>query len=145
MSWKDIQQFIKKLNTRTGKRFRLPTEAEWEYACREGGRKVRFCNGKDEASKSGIHYRSSKTKPVASFAPNSFGLYDMSGNVAEWTCSAYTASYDGSEQKCAVSASTYSLRGGSWNYGPWLVRSASRLSLEPDNRYTNLGFRLAQD
>jgi formylglycine-generating enzyme required for sulfatase activity len=113
VSWKDIQQFIKKLNTRTGKRFCLPTEAEWEYACREGGRKVRFCNGKDEASKSGIHYRSSKTKPVASFAPNSFGLYDMSGNVAEWTCSAYTASYDGSEQKCAVSAGYYSLRGGS--------------------------------
>ena len=73
VSWRDIQEFIKKLNALTGKRFRLPTEAEWEYACREGGRKVRFCNGKDEASKSGIHYGSSKTKPVASFAQNSLG------------------------------------------------------------------------
>ncbi len=73
VSWNDVQVFIKKLNARTGKRFRLPTEAEWEYACREGGRKVRFCNGKDEASKSGIHYGRSKTKPVASFAQNSLG------------------------------------------------------------------------
>jgi formylglycine-generating enzyme required for sulfatase activity len=145
VSWKDIQQFIKKLNARTRKRFRLPTEAEWEYACREGGRKVRFCNGKDEASKSGIHYRSSKTKPVASFAPNSLGLYDMSGNVAEWTCSEYKGSYDGSEQKCAASARKYSLRGGSWSSGPGRVRAAYRSFYDPDARHGLIGFRLARD
>jgi formylglycine-generating enzyme required for sulfatase activity len=146
VSWKDIQQFIRKLNARTGKRFRLPAEAEWEYACREGGRKVRYCNGKDEASKSEIHYKGSKTKSVASFAPNSLGLYDMSGNVEEWTCSAYNASYDCSEQKCSVSASWYSLRGGSWNGEPWRVRAAYRYNSYPGNRnYFGLGFRLAQD
>jgi formylglycine-generating enzyme required for sulfatase activity len=145
VSWKDIQQFIKKLNARSGKRFRLPTEAEWEYACREGGRKVRFCNGRDEASKSGIHYGSSKTKPVASFAQNSLGLYDMSGNVFEWTCSAYTKSYDGSEQKCSVSASKYSLRGGSWDLKPGGARAANRVGGSPDARGNFLGFRLAQD
>jgi formylglycine-generating enzyme required for sulfatase activity len=145
VSFNDVQKFIKKLNARTGKRFRLPTEAEWEYACREGGKKVRFCNGKDEASKSGIHYTSSKTKPVASFSPNSLGLYDMSGNVWEWTCSEYKKSYDGSEQECAVSAEDYSLRGGSWDNGPWWVRAALRYVSYPDFRYYGVGFRLAQD
>ena len=145
VSWNDIQQFIMKLNTRSGKGFRLPTEAEWEYACREGGRKVRFCNGKDKASKSEIHFDGSKSKPVASFAPNSLGLYDMSGNVAEWTCSAYTASYDGSEQKCAVSARRYSLRGGSWAYYPRGVRAAARDLDAPAFRYGGIGFRLARD
>ena len=145
VSWKDIQQFIKKLNTRTGKRFRLPTEAEWEYACREGGRKVRFCNGKDEASKSGIHYDRRKTKPVASFSPNSLGLYDMSGNVREWTCSEYKRNYHGSEQKCAVSASKYSLRGGSWFFDQRWVRAADRYNGNPGYRLNYLGFRLARD
>ena len=98
VSFYDVQEFIKKLNARTGKRFRLPTEAEWEYACREGGRKVRFCNGKDIADPSEINFdaRAKYKKPysvvgayrgattlVASFAPNSLGLYDMSGNVEE--------------------------------------------------------------
>ena len=84
-------------------------------------------------------------KPVASFAPNSLGLYDMSGNVYEWTCSEYKRNYRGSDQKCAVSASEYSLRGGSWFNVPWLVRSAYRLSNEPDFRDYDLGFRLARD
>ena len=76
-SWDDIQEFIKKLNARSGKGLRLPTEAEWEYACREGGRKVRYCHGQDEASKSAINYDGSMTKPVASFAPNSLGLEEV--------------------------------------------------------------------
>jgi formylglycine-generating enzyme required for sulfatase activity len=145
VSWNDIQEFIKKLNARSGKGFRLPTEAEWEYACREGGRKVRYCNGKDEASKSGIHYNGGETTPVARFSPNSLGLYDMSGNVAEWTCSQYKKSYDGSEQKCTDSASSYSLRGGSWTLKPGCVRAASRYSYGPGFRNFYLGFRLAQD
>ena len=77
VSFYDVQEFIKKLNARSGKGLRLPTEAEWEYACREGGRKVRYCHGQDEASKSAINYDGSMTKPVASFAPNSLGLEEV--------------------------------------------------------------------
>jgi formylglycine-generating enzyme required for sulfatase activity len=69
----------------------------------------------------------------------------MLGNVYEWTCSQYKKSYDGSEQKCSVSARRYSLRGGSWNYAPRGVRSADRYGYVPDYRYSGLGFRLAQD
>ena len=160
VSWYEIQEFIKKLNARTGERFRLPTESEWEYACREGGRKVRFCNGKNIADPSEINFYGGAeykepysvagvyrvgTTPVAIFAPNSLGLYDMSGNVDEWTCSSYNESYDGSEQECAVSASKYSLRGGSWSHTPWWVRMATRDGDYPADRYFNIGFRLARD
>jgi formylglycine-generating enzyme required for sulfatase activity len=146
VSWNDIQEFIKRLNARSGKGFRLPTEAEWEYACREAGRKVRYCNGKDEPSKASINYKGSKTKPVASFAPNSLGLYDMSGNVWEWTCSEYKKSYDGSEVKCTDSASKYTLRGGSWLDYPVGVRAAYRGTRgDPVDRYGYVGFRLARD
>ena len=145
VSWKDVQEFIKRLNAHTGKRFRLPTEAEWEYACREGGRKVRYCNGKDGASKSEIHFDGYKTKPVASFSPNSLGLYDMSGNVYEWTCSKFESRYDGTEELCVNNTNRYSLRGGSWNEGPWGVRAAYRSGGLPGGRNDFLGFRLARD
>jgi len=145
VSWNDIQEFIKKLSARSGKGFRLPTEAEWEYACREGGRKVRYCNGKDKASRLEINYGGSMPKPVASFAPNSLGLYDMSGNVYEWTCSEYKRNYRGSDQKCAASDRRYSLRGGSWPLGPGWVRATARLYDYPDGRGDSIGFRLAQD
>jgi formylglycine-generating enzyme required for sulfatase activity len=146
VSWYDIQDFIRKLNARTGKKFRLPTEAEWEYACREGGRKVRYCNGMYTASKSEINYGDSKTKPVASFSPNSLGLYDMSGNVREWTCSEYKKRYDGSEERCAVSAGRYSIRGGSWRHETWNVRSAYRDPRGgPVYHHSYLGFRLVRD
>jgi serine/threonine-protein kinase PpkA len=82
---------------------------------------------------------------VGSFKPNAFGLHDMLGNVFEWTCSEYKKSYDGSEQECADRASSYSLRGGSWNGGPRGVRAAYRLSDGPDTRNIYLGFRLARD
>jgi len=157
VSWNDVQEFIEKLNVLTGKRFRLPTEAEWEYACREGGRKVRFCNGKDIADPSEVNFDAraeykeaysvvgayrGATTPVASFAPNSLGLYDMSGNVWEWTCSAYY----GSEQKCSDSADDlYSLRGGSWYDEPWRVRAADRYNYSPAFRANRVGFRLARD
>jgi len=106
---------------------------------------VRFCNGKDEASKSEIHYDGDETEPVASFSPNSLGLYDMSGNVYEWTCSEYEKRYDGSEERCSDRAYDYSLRGGSWGDRPRWVRAASRYDLNPDYRGDFIGFRLARD
>lgn len=147
VSWYNVQEFIEKLNALYGDKhnFRLPTEAEWEYACRERGRKVRYCNGMDQAKKSEIHYHDYKTKPVASFHPNSLGLYDMSGNVWEWTCSNYKDSYDGSEEQCTEQAYRYSLRGGSWSAISKWVRAATRADPNPAARAHNLGFRLAID
>ena len=84
---------------------------------------------------------------MKSFTSNALGLFDMLGNVWEWTCSEYKAlSYDGSEQKCAVSAGRYSLRGGSWKIHPSRVRAADRFhGYVPDACISYLGFRLAQD
>ena len=150
VSWNDIQEFIKRLNGRTRKRFRLPTEAEWEYAARAGTRTARYWGdeiGRNNANCDGCGSRwdNRQTAPVGSFQPNAFGLHDILGNVSEWTCSEYSNSYDGSEQKCAVSPNSYSLRGGSWGNGPGGVRSAYRGYGGPDFRYNTLGFRLAQD
>jgi formylglycine-generating enzyme required for sulfatase activity len=150
VSWDDIQEFIKKLNARTGERFRLPTEAEWEYAARAGTQTSRYWGdgiGMNNANCDGCGSRwdDKETAPVGSFKPNAFGLFDMLGNVYEWTCSEYKENYDGSEQKCAVSASKYSLRGGSWYTEPWRVRAANRYNLGLDSRFFGIGFRLAQD
>ena len=150
VSWHDVQEFIKRLNARSGKRFRLPTETEWGYAARAGTQTVYYWGegiGNNHANCDGCGSRwdNRQTAPVRSFKPNAFGLFDMLGNVYEWTCSQYKESYDGSEQKCAVSASKYSLRGGSWLYEPRYMRSANRSSYGPDYRDYLLGFRLAQD
>jgi formylglycine-generating enzyme required for sulfatase activity len=150
VSWNDIQEFIRKLNRRTGKRFRLPTEAEWEYAARAGTQTASYWGngiGRNNANCDGCGSRwdNEQTAPVGSFKPNAFGLFDILGNVYEWTCSEYKKSYDGSEQKCSVSAGKYSRRGGSWYSRPRWVRAAYRLSYDPGYRYGDFGFRLARD
>ena len=150
VSWFDVQEFIEKLNSRTGERFRLPTEAEWEYAARAGTMTVRYwgdevgmnranCNG------CGSHWDYRQTAPVKSFAPNPFGVYDILGNVWEWTCSAYKSSYGGSESRCADEAETYSIRGGSWYHQPRWMRSAHRRFSRPIYRVISYGFRLVRD
>jgi formylglycine-generating enzyme required for sulfatase activity len=148
------------LSEQTGQAYRLPTEAEWEYAAR-GGTTAPFSTGgcihADQANYDG-HYdyngcgaktgvRLRKTVPVGSYPANPFGLYDMAGNVWEWTCSAYTGGgYDGSEKTCTNDASARrATRGGSWNHGPRDVRSANRNWVDPARRDDTLGFRLAQD
>jgi len=151
VSFLDVQKFIKSLNTRTGKRFRLPTEAEWEYAARAGTQTARYWSdgiGRNNANCDGCGSRwdDKQTAPVGSFKPNAFGLFDMLGNVWEWTCSEYKKSYDGSEQKCSVSASKYSLRGGTWGDSTWFVRAAYRYSGGLHHPQSpGIGFRLARD
>ena len=103
------------------------------------GRNNANCNG------CGSRWDNKQTARRGSFKPNAFGLFDMLGNVWEWTCSEYKKHYDGSEQKCSVSAKYYSLRGGSLVSNPRTVRSANRLYLGPDFRFYFIGFRLAQD
>ena len=161
VSWEDIvNEFLPKLNQLTGKTYRLPTEAEWEYAARERGRKVRFGNGKDIADLKEINFdgRASyknhysvvgkyrgKTTPVRSFAPNALGLYDMSGNVWEW-CSDWFGDYPSTAQtnpKGPLSGSHRVNRGGSWTNSPLNTRVAIRSGSAPAHRSGNLGFRLA--
>ena len=124
--------------------------SEWEYAARAGTQTTRYWGdgiGRNNANCNGCGSRwdYKQTAPVRSFTPNTFGLHDMLGNVYEWTCSEYKKSYDGSEQKCAVSASTYTPRGGSWYGKPWRVRAANRYGEGPGASRFLIGFRLAQD
>jgi len=91
VSWNDAKAFAKWLSRKTGRTFRLPTEAEWEYACRSGGKKVKYATSTGRLSHDLANYdgtggrdRWKYISPVGSFAPNSLGLYDMSGNVWEW-------------------------------------------------------------
>ena len=154
VSWKDItEQFIPWLNKTTGKRYRLPTEAEWEYAARAGSEtKYSWGNsiGRNKANCDGCGSRwdNSKTAPVASFAANAFGLYDMHGNVYEWTQDCATSGYVGapSDGSTWLAGNCYwrVLRGGSWYNNPNNLRSADRNRNSTGYRYFSFGFRLAR-
>ena len=149
-SWGDTQEFIRRLNARTGKKFRLPTEAEWEYAARAGTKTSRYWGeeiGFNNANCVGCGSRwdDKSRSPVKSFPPNAFRLYDMLGNVYNWTCSEYKNQYDGSEKRCTANAKLFSLRGGSWNEIASHARAAHRKNYEPSRLAPNFGFRLAQD
>ncbi|MBR5249759.1 MAG: SUMF1/EgtB/PvdO family nonheme iron enzyme [Bacteroidales bacterium] len=147
VSWNDIQEFIKKLNQLTGKTYRLPTEAEWEYAAR-GGKKSK---GYKYAGSNNIedvawytNNSSSHTHPVGQKQPNELGLYDMSGNVWEW-CQDRYGNYNSSSQTNPTgpaSGSNRVLRGGSWCNSARLCRVSDRCSYDPSSRYYTFGFRL---
>ena len=154
VSFDDVQKFIKKLNSRTGEHFRLPTEAEWEYAVRAGTKTTRYWGeeiGRNKANCKGCgnHFDGNQTTKVKSFASNDFGLYDMLGNVSEWTCSMYQNRYSGSEKKCANQVAAeyldYSIRGGSWSSDLSRVRSAYRTFQFPTGSSASRGFRLVRD
>lgn len=147
VSWEDCQDFIARLNDLTGKRFRLPTEAEWEYAARGGsmsrGTKYSGANSLDNC---GWYSDNSggKTHPVATKQANELGIYDMSGNVWEW-CSDWYGSYCSNSQTNPTGPSSGSyrvLRGGSWRSGAG-CRTSSRDYYAPGNRSYSIGLRLA--
>jgi formylglycine-generating enzyme required for sulfatase activity len=148
VSWDDAQEFIKKLNAKTGKQYRLPTEAEWEYACRAGSQQE-YC-GSDNADKvawdgSGSFFFSSP-HPVATKQANAFGLYDMSGNVWEWVEDSYHENYNGapSDGSTWEGGSTRVLRGGSWAKDTKFGRAAVRNKFGTNFRDFSYGFRLAR-
>ena len=120
VSWKDVQEFIQKLNALTGKTYRLPTEAEWEYAARGGNQSQGYkYAGSNTVGDVAWHYGNSdhKTHPVGQKQPNELGLYDMSGNVWEW-CQDWYGDYSSSAQTNPTGPSSGSyrvLRGGSWS------------------------------
>ncbi len=147
VSWKDCQKFISKLNRITGKTFRLPTEAEWEYAAR-GGNKSRGYqySGSNNLSDVAWYMDNSgdKTHAVGTKQPNELGIYDMSGNVREW-CQDWFGKYSSSSQVnpiCANSGSNRVGRGGCWVYGARICRSSCRIFITPDGRDSILGLRL---
>lgn len=171
INWQDATQYAEWLSEKTGKNYRLPTEAEWEYAARASsstlfhfGENIKeLCQygntqdleyqnrtgfGTDISPCNDGYYRNS---PVGRFLPNKFGLYDTLGNVAEWTCSKSSAIYNGTEKSCAEKNANIShnnqrvLRGGTWSDSIQLQRVSSRRFSSPLITIGNVGFRLAQD
>ncbi|MDP8205289.1 MAG: formylglycine-generating enzyme family protein [Candidatus Electryonea clarkiae] len=149
VSWNDVQEFIKKLNRMDpGKEYRLPTEAEWEYACR-AGTKTKYYSGSSDSDLGRVAWyneNSSKTHPVGQKEPNRWGLYDMHGNVWEWCEDWYDSNYysssPSSNPKGPGSGTFRVLRGGSWYFNPGRCPSADRSGAAPDFRNHDNGFRV---
>jgi formylglycine-generating enzyme required for sulfatase activity len=161
VSWEDAQQYINKLNQKTGQSYRLPSEAEWEYAAR-AGTSTRYAWG-DTASHEQANYgleecclglalgrdRWQNTAPVSQFPANGFGLYDMHGNVYEWVQDIWHDLYqgapaDGSAWTQGGDAARRVLRGGSWYSSPQGMRAAARGRNDPSNRNESIGLRVAR-
>lgn len=166
VSREDADAFAAWLSERRGRDYRLPTEAEWEYAARAGSDAARhWGDGKEQACSWGnvgddmlrqqyadwsweIHLCDDgyvHTAPVGSYRTNSFGLHDMLGNVWEWTCSSYEPVYRGAESGCAQDGRGGVVRGGSWSNSPGWVRSSARFAIEARVRFDLVGFRLVHD
>ena len=157
VSWDEVVEFCQRLSQQTGKEYRLPTEAEWEYACRAGtttpfhlGEAITtdLANYKGNytyASEPKGEYRK-ETTSVGHFSPNSFGLYDMHGNVWEWCEDDWHDNYQGAPEDGGAwrsgTCSNKVIRGGSWNYLPAYCRSAYRDDDPREFRGINSGFRV---
>ena len=159
VSWEDAREYLRWLSRETGKQYRLLTEAEWEYVARAGTQTARYW----EASESGqCRYANGDdglwvvscsdgyvwTAPVGMFRPNGFGLYDVLGNVGEWTQDCWNESYSGAPVDGSAwlsgDCSRRVRRGGSWYTGPYELRSAYRNRLSAGNRHEFSGFRVAR-
>lgn len=154
VSWYDAIHYAKWLSEKTGYHYRLPTEAEWEYAARAGtgtafwwgdtlDNNTMNCN---EDCKDSYWY----TAPVNQFKANPWGLYQVHGNVWEWTCSVYAAKYNGAENLCIeadkiTADQNIVLRGGAWNTKSHFARSATRGWTESFNQNDSIGFRLVRE
>ncbi|MEN8214819.1 MAG: formylglycine-generating enzyme family protein [Pseudomonadota bacterium] len=151
VSWNQAKAYVEWLSEQTGKKYRLPTEAEWEYAAR-AGTTTQYWRGNAIGSNKANCWKSycgdkfEETAPVGTYAPNSFGLYDIIGNVWEWTCSEYENKYSGKEQHCSDTKNDnlIVLRGGSWNSVAWRLRSTERHKGQPAERDKAIGFRIVR-
>ncbi|HXH39348.1 MAG TPA: formylglycine-generating enzyme family protein [Thermoanaerobaculia bacterium] len=158
VTWFEVQEFLRRLSTSAGRHFRLPTEAEWEYACRAGStspysfgaqistNRANYDGRYPMPGQSAGLYRGAPT-PVASFPPNAWGLYDMHGNVWEWCADEYCPyPLSAISDPLEACGSPYRvIRGGSWYFGADSARSALRYTHEPRLRGFSIGFRVACD
>ena len=154
VSWDDAQEYVAWLSSETGARYRLPSEAEWEYAARAGtttayswGNVVG--NNRANCKECGSQWDDRMTVPVGSFGANAWGLHDMHGNVWEWVQDCWHASYvgvprDGSAWTVGGNCGPRVLRGGSWSNGPRSLRAAYRGGITTDIRNVDFGFRVAR-
>lgn len=146
VSWDDVQDFISKLNQRSDTKYSLPTEAQWEYAARSGGKEQKYAGG-DNANTVAWYDSNSgeKTHGVGTKSSNGLGIYDMSGNVWEWCRDVYDEdaySKHGRQNPVVTTGSTSRVdRGGSWYFNARDVRAANRSGFSADYRYIRLGFR----
>ncbi len=154
VSWNEVQSFIDWLNGKTGGNYRLPSEAEWEYAARAGST-TKYSWGDDIGNNRancrgcGSQWDDKRTAPVGSFPANAWGLHDMHGNVWEWVQDCWHDGYEGAPTDGSAWTSGdcdwRMVRGGSWDDYPWGLRSAFRGRGVRSGRDGNAGFRLAQD
>jgi len=145
VSWFDATTYAEWLNDITGEDFRLPTEAEWEYACRAGTKTDYSFGEKITEEQANFDRSNNRTMPVGSYQPNPFGLYEMHGNVWEW-CADWYDRYPTGKVKDPMGPDNGKyrvLRGGSWFVNAGLTRSTSRTCDEPGERDHSRGFRLA--
>jgi formylglycine-generating enzyme required for sulfatase activity len=151
VSWNDAVAFCEWLTRKEGKKYRLPTEAEWEYACRAGS-SSRYCFGDDPKGLRDYAWTAEnsdrKSHPVGQKRPNGWGIYDMHGNVWEWCADWYDTKYYGTalspnDPPGASSGSMRVLRGGSWSHALSFARSANRDWSNPVNCSFGIGFRVA--
>ncbi len=150
--WDECQKFLEKLSTRSrprGGKFQLPTEAQWEYACRAGST-TRYCFGDEESGLAEYAWYDAnsdkKSYPVGQKKPNAWGLYDMQGNVWEW-CSDWYAGYANSaadDPAGPASGADGVRRGGSWGYDARRCRSACRGKISPRDSRRDLGLRVSR-
>ena len=151
VSWNEATEFCKKVSQKTGKTVRLPTEAQWEYACR-AGTKTRFSFGGDAEDLGNYAWYDGNsdraTHPVGQKIPNDFALYDMLGNVWQWCADWSSEDYSeakGTDPTGPASGAARVLRGGCWNVGPQACRSACRGGNGPVGRNYYNGFRVVVD
>jgi formylglycine-generating enzyme required for sulfatase activity len=150
VSWNDVQQFISRLNDQSGRKFRLPSEAEWEYAARSGGEREKYAGTSQEGDLGQYAWyfvnSGSQTHPVGEKRPNGLGLYDMSGNVWEWCSDWYGENYYQGRVRYNPegpgNGSNRVLRGGSWFDDPGFLRAAFRYGFPLPTRHSLFGFRL---
>ncbi len=155
ISWDDIQEWLTKLNRKTGRRYRLPTEAEWEYAARSGG-KDEIWSGTSNPDEIGdyvwyIENSDERSHPVATKKPNGLGIYDMSGSQWEWVYDRFNFPFPAEHQVNPTGPAeslkneyrTY--KGGAWDYIPKIVRASMRSGKEPSYKRRWISFRIAMD